>query len=391
MGSEPEERAGTPAAADAAASQGATRPLPCPKCRVAMAPYQHSGVTLDLCQRCHGLWFDRGELEKVEHVGIELVRLKVSDISRRSCPRCSGRLIEGRLPGPGGLLLDECDRCGGLFFDAGELDRLRRHKAQARRATAAADERALREFAERKRRDREEAASASSELAIEDAWSSNRNLLSYLLELPIEEDSSHERPPYGLFALLGVIAAVWLWQLASPASLWMGLATVPSDIVAGRHLYTLLTAAFLHGGWLHLLGNAYFLWTFGDNVEDRVGTWAFLAWYLVWALAGSLAFVIFAKPAERGIPGLGASGAIAGVMGAYLVLYPRRRLIVRFGGFLGWGSVWKLPAWSYLIFWASFQVLAAALGLPDVGWWAHLGGFATGALVGSGYRACNLP
>ena len=222
---------------------------------------------------------------------------------------------------------------------------------------------------------------------MESAWASNANLLSYLLELPFEEDPSHERRPYGLFALVGVITAVWLWQIASPEALWMGLAAVPSDIAAGRHLYTLLTAAFLHGGWLHVIGNLYFLWTFGDNVEDRLGSWAFLAWYLVWALAGSLAFVAFARAADRGIPGLGASGAIAGVMGAYLVLYPRRRLILRLGGFLGWGYVWKLPAWTYLIFWAGFQLVAAMRGLPEVGWWAHLGGFATGALVGAGYRS----
>ena len=141
---------GTLTAQCVAGSQG-VRPVLCPKCQLAMATYEQAGVTLDLCQRCHGLWFDRGELEKVEHLGVELVRLQSSVVAPRPCPRCSGRLNEAKLAGSDGLLLDECDRCGGLFFDAGELDRLRRLKAEARRATAEADERTLREFAERKR------------------------------------------------------------------------------------------------------------------------------------------------------------------------------------------------------------------------------------------------
>ena len=144
-----------------------------------------------------------------------------------------------------------------------------------------------------------------------------------------------------------MIAAIWLWQLAATEAVWMRLAAVPSDIAAGRHLYTLLTAAFIHGGWLHVLGNLYFLWTFGDNVEDRLGSAASPrrgtspgVWWAAYA------FVIMASPAEQGVPGLGASGAISGVMGAYMVLVPRRRIIVSLGGFLAWSYVAKVPAWA---------------------------------------------
>lgn len=349
-----------------------------------MVAYEQGGVTLDLCQRCHGLWFDRGEVERLERFGLELVRLTPAVGSRR-CPRCSGGLAAARLRGAGGLILDECDRCGGLFFDAGELDRARKWRAEARLLSAEADKRTLREFAERRTHERQ-GSITDGNIEVESAWASNGNLLSYLLGLPVEEHSSRERRPYGLLALVATIVAVWLWQVASPESVWMGLAAVPIDIIAGRRIHTLLTAAFLHGGWLHLIGNLYFLWTFGDDVEDRLGTWAFLGWYLVWALAGSAAFVVFADAADRSIPGLGASGAIAGVMGAYLVLCPRRRLIVRFAGFIVWGYVLKLPAWTYLVFWAGFQFVAAMRGLPEVGWWAHLGGFAAGVLVALRYR-----
>ena len=245
----------------------------------------------------------------------------------------------------------------------------------------------MRDFAETKGRNQQRGTITDDDIEIESAWVSNRNLVSYLLDLPIEEDSSSERTPYALFGLVGVIAAIWLWQLAATEAVWMRLAAVPSDIAAGRHLYTLLTATFIHGGWLHVLGNLYFLWTFGDNVEDRLGSGAFLAWYVAWGLVGSVAFVIMASPAEQGVPGLGASGAISGVMGAYMVLFPRRRIIVSLGGFLAWSYVAKVPAWRHLGFWVGFQLLAAVLKLPDVGWWAHLGGFAAGALVGAGYRA----
>ena len=354
-----------------------------------MVPYDHEGVALDLCQRCHGIWFDCGEIKKVEDVRIELVPVKGSNAPELPCPRCPGQLSEGKLPRSGGLLLDECDRCRGVFLDAGELRRLQRYKVTAREAAAAEDARVLRDFAETKRRDQQRGTITDDNIEVESAWATNRNLVSYLLDLPVEEDSSHERTPFALLGLIGLIAAIWLWQLSATQAVWMRLAAVPSEISAGRHLYALLTAAFIHGGWFHVLGNLYFLWTFGDNVEDRLGSWAFLAWYVAWALAGSVAFVIMASPARQGVPGLGASGAISGVMGAYTVLFPRRRIIVPLGGFLAWGYVWRVPVWGYLGFWAGFQLFAAALRLPGVGWWAHLGGFAAGALVGAGYRAAE--
>ena len=175
-----------------------------------------------------------------------------------------------------------------------------------------------------------------------------------------------------------------------PDATWLALATVPADILAGRHGYTLLTSVFLHGGWFHVIGNLYFFLVFADNVEDRVGHLPFLAWYLVWGVASATIYAVMCAPADRGIPELGASGAISGAMGAYVVLFPRRRIVARLFGFLAWGVVIKLPAWIYLGFWMVLQVLYAASGDRGVAWWAHIGGFAMGALVGARYRSRAL-
>jgi membrane associated rhomboid family serine protease len=149
---------------------------------------------------------------------------------------------------------------------------------------------------------------------------------------------------------------------------------------------TLLTACFLHGSWLHVIGNLYFFMVFADNVEDRVGHLPFVGWYLLWGVTSVMISVAMCAPAERGFPELGASGAISGAMGAYVVLFPRNRIVARLFGFLAWGVVIKLPAWTYLGFWMGLQFFYAARGEPGVAWWAHIGGFAVGALVGAAYR-----
>jgi membrane associated rhomboid family serine protease len=180
---------------------------------------------------------------------------------------------------------------------------------------------------------------------------------------------------------------VWLWQVTATPEVWGPLTCVPAEILAGNELWTLLTAAFLHGSGLHLLGNLYFLWTFGDDVEEHFGSPAFLGWYGVWALAASLAFVVMAPLEEMGVAGLGASGAISGVTGAYLMLFPHRRIVVSVGGTWSRDLVAHVSAWVYFGFWIGFQLLCAAQGLPGVGWWAHIGGFAAGLLVAGIRRA----
>jgi membrane associated rhomboid family serine protease len=143
----------------------------------------------------------------------------------------------------------------------------------------------------------------------------------------------------------------------------------------------LLTSMFLHGSWMHLLGNMWFLWLFGDNVEDSMTRPRFAAFYLASGLVAALAQV-FTNPAS-GVPMVGASGAISGVMGGYLVLYPRVRVfaLLPLGFFLT--SV-ALPAWMMLVYWVGLQVLSGFVSTGEgggVAFWAHVGGFVAGVVL----------
>lgn len=145
---------------------------------------------------------------------------------------------------------------------------------------------------------------------------------------------------------------------------------------------TPLLSMFLHGGWLHLLGNCLFFWVFGNNIEDSMGHVRFLVFYLVCGLAAAAAQVI-SQPVSP-VPTVGASGAISGILGAYLVLYPRARVRMLFFVFVA-----SIPAWAVLLWWFGWQLLA---GLPElmnvrpdvssgVAVWAHIGGFVTGLIL----------
>jgi len=149
----------------------------------------------------------------------------------------------------------------------------------------------------------------------------------------------------------------------------------------GRQTSHLLTSMFLHGGWMHLIGNMWFLWIFGNNVEDSMGRLRFIAFYLLTGLAAALGQVI-ASPASI-IPMVGASGAISGVMGAYLVLYPRVRVYALVPIFIFFTSI-ALPAWAMIGYWFIIQVVSGLLSDGEMGgvaFWAHVGGFVAGVAL----------
>jgi membrane associated rhomboid family serine protease len=141
---------------------------------------------------------------------------------------------------------------------------------------------------------------------------------------------------------------------------------------------------FLHGGWSHVIGNMWSLWIFGDNVEDVMGPWRFLVFYLLTGLAAGLTH--FFTNADSQVATVGASGAIAGVLGAYFLLFPRARIIAVLP-ILFFPFFFELPAVTYLLFWFSSNLLSGTLAglgpeqMQGVAWWAHVGGFAAGALL----------
>ncbi|GAB4380309.1 MAG: rhomboid family intramembrane serine protease [Calditrichia bacterium] len=146
----------------------------------------------------------------------------------------------------------------------------------------------------------------------------------------------------------------------------------------------LLTSMFLHGGWMHLIGNMWFLWIFGDNVEDSMGHKRYIIFYLLAGLGAGLVHFLF-NP-NSAIPTVGASGAIASVMGAYMILYPRGRILTLIPLFI-FIQIIEVPAFFFLLFWILLQMfqgvasLGAEANVGGVAWWAHIGGFAIGAVL----------
>jgi membrane associated rhomboid family serine protease len=156
---------------------------------------------------------------------------------------------------------------------------------------------------------------------------------------------------------------------------------VPACEFGGLTLSAIFTSMFLHGGWMHLLANMWFLWLFGNNIEDSMGHLRFLVFYVAVGVLAGVAHV--ASGPGSPVPTVGASGAISGVMGAYLVLYPRVRIRTLFW-FLIFIRVIPVPAWLVLVYWFALQVLSGAVAPLEgggVAFWAHVGGFVAGVVL----------
>ncbi len=175
-----------------------------------------------------------------------------------------------------------------------------------------------------------------------------------------------------LFKVLGVIPVKYFWLKQYE----------PFNLVE-RYL-PLFTSMFLHGGWVHIIGNMWYLWIFGDNVEDRMGHGRYLLFYILCGLAAGLTH-IYLNPTST-VPTVGASGAIAGVMGAYFILFPHSRVLTLLPIFF-FIDIIEIPAFFFLGFWVLLQFFQGAITLmatPTAGgvaWWAHFGGFITGAVL----------
>jgi membrane associated rhomboid family serine protease len=211
--------------------------------------------------------------------------------------------------------------------------------------------------------------------------------------MPISDINPTRRMPIITYVLIGINVLVFFWELTfSPQGLqqmFMDLSVVPSEIsrlglLHPESLMDMVRSMFFHGGWAHLLGNMLYLWIFGDNIEDRFGIILYLLTYFASGFAAALAQILIDPQSQ--IPLVGASGAIAGVLGAYAVLFPN----VKVRGLVALGRVQTLremPALLVLGFWFIIQLISGVGSLTDtstgggVAFFAHVGGFVVGAII----------
>jgi len=353
----------------------------CPRCTYPLVRNPHAQSEIDYCTRCQGTLVEPGGA--IEQFG-EFADPKVwvnklgnqTTGEQLGCPACKNTMQGFQVPFEfRSVVVDHCGSCGALWLDRGEGQKL------AEIVAAAAASGAL------------NTTSGGQAILSDDelAHSQDRErppgmrllLFQFFTGLPIEVFNPVYRRPWITQSFVVLMTLIFLAQFAMFASsterevmeflrMW---GVVPELVGQGQNLHGLLTHAFLHGSFAHLVSNMYFLWIFGDNVEDRIGRVGFIVLFVLSALSGAVLQIVFQQNAT--IPMVGASGAVAGLMAAYLMLFPRVKLWVMILIF-----PFRIPVWIYIAFWIGVQFLMASLNVPGVGWFAHIGGFMTGLLVG---------
>jgi membrane associated rhomboid family serine protease len=347
----------------------------CPRCvRRPLERSSHEGRIVDLCPRCGGLWcepsnWDREALGPLptadEAASLPVSHREIllgSDADKKhpdvavgmrhdlACPNCRTPLTALQVGGREGCEVNQCAGCGGVWLDQGEWEQLESLRTwQKTRPT----------------------------LEGETTW--GEWALQFCLGLPTEFNVPPRRFPIVTVSLVAVCVLIYAVQVLVGTDAWLPFALKPKDIMEGRNLWTLLTDLFLHAGPIHLLGNMYFLYILGDNVEDALGRISYLLFYLCCGVAANMAHILAHYWSEQ--PLIGASGSIAGVMAAYMVLYPKARLTFML---IFWQ--FKIGVWWWMAIWLGVQVIGGVVDLRggqqvDVGFLAHLGGFLTGFLI----------
>jgi membrane associated rhomboid family serine protease len=333
------------------------------------------GVVVDVCPSCLGIWFDADEFlpvarvlaEKMGSAGDLTQLFKPRQVhgagsdTRRLCPRCTVSLHNFNYAYDSNILLDKCPQCGGVWTDRGEIKQVAAHlKGDPRVEEIGRDLLKHQAYMER----------------IAKKPQPMSPLMFYLPHaLPFGDDLERRRFPFltlGIILLSSAVFTMTMYFSNDLGALFKTWGHTPAQFFS----MTLFTSMFLHAGVVHLLGNMYFLWLFGDNIEDRLGRVWFIPFYLAAGLAADVAQTL--ADVNSSIPSVGASGAISGVMGAYIVFYPMANIKL-----FCWGRIVEVAAVLYLGIWFAFQVgsglLLGAGGLSNVAWFAHIGGFAFGA------------
>lgn len=366
----------------------------CPDCFLPMRPYRCEDVIVDKCLNCNGIWFDSGEfnifkdsLSKFDLQQIDIIsHAEESETEIISgCPRCDQPLFEIKYSYNTKIKIKRCETCRGIWLPLPQTIRLI-ELAKMSQAVAPDLKGILRES--KKYFEQEKQAKELRDLGKAMGQPASRFQLFlasrgyyFFSFVPFYDNNPRSKFPFITCLLIAMNCLIYIlmaWSDVPLSEIYRGYALVPSDAADGKSLFTFVSSIFMHGGTFHLLANMFFLWTFGDNVEEFLGSIGFLIFYLICGLSADIIH-IFTNPHST-IPSLGASGAIAGILGSYFVLFPSATIKT-----VVLGSLVNIPAWIYLGAWFGLQLLWGSIYFgSDVGgvaWWAHIGGFASGLFI----------
>ncbi|MCD6288753.1 MAG: rhomboid family intramembrane serine protease [Candidatus Hydrogenedentes bacterium] len=367
----------------------------CPVCSVHLKRQTYLGVDIDICEQCKGVWFDRDEMSEFldayiatnESVPNAPVRINqpggcptTVQQAARFCPRCGVNMRVVNYAYDSNIFVDRCEECGGTWVDGDEVVQL----ASFCKGNPKLDKLGV-SMAKHVKNVRETAEMIDG---IRDVIHPNSMLSTWLFFvmpfwlIPIGDSTERKSVPWCTLGLILANVAVMFYVFCFVTDMdafWAQYGSIPALIWKGNDLYRFITSMFIHAGIFHILGNMLFLGVFGDNVEAGFGHIKFILFYLVCGICSDLVFAAM-HPAMTD-PVIGASGAIAGVIGAYFVLYPEAKVKT-----FVYGRVVTVPAVLYLGLWFLMQLVylhihttyEAALGVAFA---AHVGGFVTGLVL----------
>lgn len=362
--------------------------MKCPSCSGRLREIKSKTALVDICRDCMGIWFDSGEfvdfarkLTESEKISPTETRLfeprKVHTLEKvkeqtKTCPRCNQAMKRFNYSYDSNVFLDKCPNCKGIWTDGGEIQQVARYLKDDPRIKSIG-----KDLAEQKRN-------------MEDlqGWGGFSRTMGmpvspYILYmpkiiLPLSDENPRERFPFLTISIITICIAAFMSQayfVSDLKSFFNFYGLVP------EHFFSigLVTSMFLHAGIIHLIGNMLFLWIFGDNVEDRFSRLGFIIFYISCGLTASVLHTLFHL--NSSIPAIGASGAVSGIMGAYLIFYPKAEVNILFIY-----RIIHVPAFLYLLIWFVFQLFFALVTFTSdaasgVAWIAHIGGFVFGCLV----------
>jgi membrane associated rhomboid family serine protease len=347
-----------------------------------MAQQQWGEAKAQVCCGCGGLWVECGQdcrfLVDAAQDAEKKTTHRMRDALAMKCPACRKPLQKARTHGEyQRIVVQFCPDCKAMFLEGVDFKLLKKRKTLASKepeGTVGRPVSSIKENLEKEHQKLLRGEITSDEYY--EKFAEDRDLgvkeylFNFLTGLPIEINVPPQKPPLVTYALLAINVVVFL---IIGVNLTREVASVWGLVPAHAQLYAFFTSMFMHAGIGHIVGNMYFLYVFGDNVEDRLGSKAYLAFYLICGLVAGLVYIIIQHGST--MPVVGASGAISGILGAYLLACPKAKI-----GIVFFFYPLKIPAWGYFLVWVAFQFILSAVE-TNVAWQAHLGGFFCGLIL----------